>query len=190
MTSRALALTLLALGCGDAPVTPTPSPTLRELVWTTQHYGGDTVIEVDRLVVRAEATVRVLGYLQVRTDELVVEGPALVDGRGPRGPDPNPAAWTSSRGDANLCLIAHRDWTQSCSDLSDDVGAAGGNGAIVVLRAHRVTGELRDLTVDVSGGPGGPAIENRCGCVNHTTERCSGPDGTAGPDGTWTFVQE
>ncbi len=185
-----LVTALAALGCGDAPVTPATPPAVRELVWTDQVYSGDTVIEVDRLVVRAGATVRVLGYLQARTDELVIEGPALVDGRGTRGPDPVLPMWRSNGGGANLCLIAHRDWALACADVSDQAGAPGSRGSIVVLRARRVTGDLRDLTVDVSGGPGGPATENFCGCVNHTTERCSGPDGPAGTDGTWTFVQE
>ncbi len=190
MTSRALALALLALGCGDAPLTPAPSNAPRELIWTNQRYGGDTILDVDRLVVRAGAMVRVIGYLRLRADELVIEGPAVVDGRGERGVDPLSPVWTSSGGGANLCLIAHRDWSLACEGARDQPGTVGGPGSIVVLRARRVNGDLRDLTVDVSGGLGGPAIELRCGCVNHATERCSGPDGPAGPDGTWTFVQE
>ncbi|MEZ4405650.1 MAG: hypothetical protein R3A52_04005 [Polyangiales bacterium] len=163
---------------------------MRELVWTNQRYSGDAVLEVDRLVVRAGASVRVLGYLQVRADELVIEGPAVVDGRGARGAAPVLPVWTSNGGDANLCLIAHRDWSLACEDARDQAGSLGNPGSIVVMRARRVVGELRDLSVDVAGGPGGPASELRCGCVHHTTERCSGPDGPAGPDGTWTFVQE
>ena len=185
-----VALVAMALGCGDPDAPDAPSKP-RELVWTNQEYDGDVIVDVDRLVVRAGASVRVIGgYLQVRTDVLVIEGPSFVDARGRPGASPDPPAWMSSGGTANLCLVAHRDWSLACTDRLVEQGSAGERGSTVVLRARRVTGDLVDLTVAVSGGPGGQATELRCGCRDHTRESCRGLDGPQGPDGTWTFVQE
>lgn len=180
----------LSVSCASPPVV------VRELRLDTQRFEHDAFFEVDRLVLAAGAHVRLErgALLMIRTNELVLEGEALIDGDGT--PGTSPEAWVS-RLPGFDCEAAHRDWEIARENQPSNVGGPGGAGGHVELRYRRLVeagGSLAGLRISTNAGLGGQGRAHRCGCyaidVAHRPHVKYGPRGPDGAAGSTRLIDE
>jgi hypothetical protein len=162
-------------------------------------FTGNVIVSTRRIVFDSGVTVRVRNgaTLELRADEIIVEGAATIDGTGEPGAigeSPRPEslqAWSSHEdsdyGSARVAI----ETNSSHPDRGKPGGSGqpGGAGASVILSQKPVGGALQII---VEGGPGGPPGHGSTGRLikngrNNYCDGCMyqnvGPDGRYGPKG-------
>jgi hypothetical protein len=174
--------------CGAPPAVP-----LRELILDQQEFSTSTTLDVDRVIVRNAANVRVRSGASffLRTKQLVIEGPSSINGDGEDNATA-PRIWDSRDSTSSFdCELMHNNWAAATTS-GVPVGGPGGDGANIEIRYQTLAPESRplsELTVTANGGRGAITEVQLCGCwtrnrdsmhLRHRRESDRGPSGSPG----------